>query len=67
MQRVTAGVSILVLLALLVGSLGVASAAAPVRLVAEYPLPGSPYRVAVEGAGRIWVTMPARNSIGRPS
>jgi streptogramin lyase len=64
MKRVVVGVSILFALALLVGSFGPVLAADPVRLVTEYPLPGSPYRVAVEGAGRVWGTLPARNTIG---
>ena len=65
MKKVSRGVSVLFALALLVGSFGAVFAAGPDGLVTAYPLPGSPYRVAVEGTARVWVTLPARNTIGR--
>jgi virginiamycin B lyase len=33
-------------------------------ILTEYPVPGSPERVAVEAPGRIWFTLPAANQIG---
>jgi streptogramin lyase len=65
MKKLSVGISILMLLALIVGSLDAAYAGGPGQLITEYPLSGSPYHVAVEGAGRAWVTLPARNAIGR--
>ena len=64
-KKVSVGAAILFSLALLVGSFGAVFAADPVQLITAHPLPGSPFRVAVEGTGRVWVTLPARNSIGR--
>jgi streptogramin lyase len=34
-------------------------------LTAEYPVPGSPYQVAVEAPNRVWATLPAENAIVR--
>ena len=65
MKRISAGLAIVFLLVLLVSSLGAVAAASPDGLVTAYALSGSPYRVAVESAGRVWVTLPARNAIGR--
>ena len=65
MTRVHAGVSILLSLMLLVISFSAAFAAGPDGLITAYPLTGSPYHVAAEGVGRVWVTLPARNAIGR--
>ena len=34
-------------------------------LTAEYPVPGSPYQVAVEAPNRVWATLPDENAIVR--
>ena len=65
MKRTFKGALILLLLALLVTPFSSALAAAPDGLVTEYPLPGSPFHVAVQDAGHIWVTLPAQNAIAR--
>lgn len=65
MKRISAALAIVFLLVLLVNPLGAVASASPDGLVTAYALSGSPYRVAVESAGRVWVTLPARNAIGR--
>jgi virginiamycin B lyase len=64
-KKASVGISVLIFLVLVAGSLGAASAGGPPQLITKYPLSGSPYRVAVEAAERVWVTLPARNAIGR--
>ncbi len=64
MKKVPVGISVLFSLALLAASFGAALAADPVPWITAYPLPGSPYRVAVERAGQVWFTLPAQNAIG---
>jgi virginiamycin B lyase len=64
-KKVSVVISILMFLMLMAGSLDAAYAGGPGQLITEYPLSGSPYHVAVEGAGRVWVTLPAQNTIGR--
>ncbi len=34
-------------------------------LLAEFPVPGQPLDVAVEGPGKVWFTLPAENAVGR--
>ena len=63
-KRLTS-VLILLSLALMVIPFRAAFAAGSVSLVTEYPLPGSPFHVAVETSGRVWVTLPAKNKIAR--
>jgi streptogramin lyase len=65
MTRAHTSASILLSLMLMVISFGAVFAAGPDGLITEYPLTGSPYHVTAEGAGRVWVTLPARNAIGR--
>lgn len=42
-------------------------AASPNVLYVEYPVPGNPYRIALEAPGRVWVTLPDENAIARLS
>ena len=64
-KRAVKGVLILSVVALLMGPFSAALAAGSVQLVTEYSLPGSPFRVAVQDATHIWVTLPAQNKIAR--
>ncbi len=34
-------------------------------LFVEFPVPGQPLDVAVEGPGKVWFTLPAQNAVGR--
>jgi streptogramin lyase len=65
MKKASKGVSILLLLVLMVIPFSAAFAAGPAGVTTTYLLPGSPLHVAIEGAGRVWVTLPAQNAIGR--
>jgi len=57
--------SLLLAVALLAGSSPLAFAANTVHPLTAYPVPGSPFRVAVQEPGRVWFTLPAQNAIGR--
>jgi streptogramin lyase len=56
---------ILFLVLFIVFPVPAALAADSAPLIVQYPVPGSPFRVAVEQSGRIWVTLPAENAISR--
>ena len=58
-------ICVLAVAVLLVCAISPAQAASPSPLMTAYPVPGSPFRVAVEQSGRIWVTLPAENAISR--
>lgn len=57
-----------ILLSLLAMASGTRASGEPggvASLAAEYPMPGSPYQVAVEAPNRVWATLPAENAIVR--
>jgi streptogramin lyase len=55
----------LLLLAVVSGTGASGDAAGTDSFTAEYPVPGSPYQVAVEAPSRVWATLPAQNAIVR--
>jgi virginiamycin B lyase len=56
---------ILLVILLMAAPVTTVLAAGSVQTVTPYPVPGSPYHVAVEQPGRIWTTLPAENAIVR--
>ena len=56
---------VLAVVVLLVCAVSPAQAASPSPLMTAYPVPGSPYHVAVEQPGRIWATLREQNAISR--
>ena len=55
---------VLMAVVLLVCAISPTHAASPSAWITEYPVPGNPFRVAVEAPGRVWFTLPAQNAIG---
>ena len=53
----------LILMLLLVSVTPTVHAAPASGVVTRYPVPGSPYRLAMEAPGRVWATLPAQNAI----
>jgi virginiamycin B lyase len=51
-------------LTIVVASSETAEASTAEPLLVEYPVPGSPKRIAVESAGRVWFTLVDQNMIG---
>lgn len=62
MQKASTGMMIVVLLLVCVAPISQAAPASSV--ITRYPVSGRPLRVAVEGPGRVWVTLPPQNAIG---
>ena len=56
---------ILFLLAMVCGAGASGAAAGGGSFAAQYPMPGSPYQVAVEAPNLLWATLPAQNAIVR--
>ena len=53
------------LLAMASGTRATGEANGVASWTADYPVPGSPYQVAVEAPNRVWATLPAENAIIR--
>jgi len=56
---------LLLLLAMVSGTGASGEAAGTASFTVEYPMPGSPYHVAVEAPNLVWATLPAQNAIVR--